>query len=338
MSDVFAFALDLEDERFRPAIHETPAGRAEADRVLGADGRGFLAVQALTSDKKKNWDMRRFEQALALFSAVEPTAQVVFLGAEYERTQLAPVVDGLRARGVDARLAISSVEGLFSIVKRARLVLTGDTATKHFAAAARTPSVELSLGSSDWRRTGAYADDSVVVQARELCAPCPHVGPCRQPSHACAERISPEAVSSVLTAAYRRDWAQMSVAAVEFSDEVDVLRVRLRTPGLFTTVSAAGAPNAETAANVLARVAWKMRLSGASGTNDGLLPYGSNAQKILAATDGSLEIFDRLEARAGRRLELLRLHAQRGAEAALRAVRDDLAQEADSLALARIQL
>lgn len=239
-TDVFRFALGVGEEVHRPALIETLAGAVEATRAITemcGESDGFIAVQALTSDAKKDWGLNRFEEALTQFAARYPSVPVAIVGAPFESERLMPLVNGLRDRGVKAHAAILSFEGAFSLIKRAKLLLTCDTSIKHLACAARTPVVEISLGSADYHRTGAYLHGSVIIQSREMCAPCQHSKSCHRESHACAVRIPASVVAMVTGEIFGGRVFQMKAIAEEYKNEVDILRVESRASGFWAAYS-----------------------------------------------------------------------------------------------------
>lgn len=206
---IFARAVGGELESLPPGLIETRRGREEAAALLAAPTAGrWIGVQCLTSDEKKNWGLERYEKALLLAAKARPFARVALFGAEFERERLAPLAAALRRAGIDARLAICSVEGLLSAVKQCRVVLTGDTSAKHVACDAGVACVEISVGSSDWRRTGAWSPSSSILQAPTECAPCPHSSACSRPRRDCADEISPEYVARSLIETFDRIGAE----------------------------------------------------------------------------------------------------------------------------------
>ena len=203
--DIFRFALGVEIVPDAEALVESEKGRAEAHallRQLGSDSSEespYILVQPFTSDPKKDWGVDRFERLVALVSDAYPDLLVVILCAPNE----APRLDKIRRKlcDVDGRrvgLAVCGLEGAYSLLRKARLLVTGDTSIKHMAAAASLKIIEICLGGSDSRRTGAYLHGSVVVRSKEPCAPCVHSRPCHRERHACAEGVTPEIVAGLV--------------------------------------------------------------------------------------------------------------------------------------------
>ena len=348
-SDIFRFVVGgercLPYSSYLPSLQESVRGAQEACAVFDSfKTREVLAVQAFTSDAKKNWDLDRFVDAIShvvrsrsgqTLSGSSPLA-VALLGAEFERARLEPLERALQAAGVDARMAITSVEGLYSVIARSALTLTGDTVAMHFAAAAGTPCVALAIGSSDWKRTGPYADECFIVQARELCAPCAHSRGCPLPHRTCADRITSESVAAVVSAALNRDTRAMRRAAREHAGDVDVLRTHLGP--VWSACEVGVEPRAELVL-LIARAAWKMRIDGADGKEliaDGYSAVAKHLATIACArslTEDWEKAFLERESHLRSLLELARsasLHKN-----SLSFLRKALALDPAALALAR---
>ena len=240
-ADVFKFGLQLDETgAVQGSLVETAKGMAEAEAFLSSAGdsaKPLVAVQALTSDIKKDWGITRFSAALVQFHRVNPGARIALLAAPFERERLAPLLKDLTDAGVDAHLAVLGFEGAFSLLRKTKLLITGDTSIKHLASAAGTPLVELSLGSADLNRTGAYRHGSVIVQSREICAPCVHSKPCHREKQFCASRIPTDAVAMIASEIYAGRAFQLKTIAAEYSDEIEILRVESRASGYWAAYS-----------------------------------------------------------------------------------------------------
>lgn len=141
-----------------------------------------ILFQCLTSDTKKNWGLDRF---LALKSEIETNLadyKVKILGAPFEK-------ETLLKKFKSEDLIICDMQEARAHLKSASLLVTGDTSIKHLAAQLGTPLVEIAIGSSDIRKTGAYSRNAVQLTSQVACAPCTHSAACPQKSHLCAEDV-----------------------------------------------------------------------------------------------------------------------------------------------------
>jgi heptosyltransferase-1 len=80
-------------------------------------------------------------------------------------------------RGIDAGKAVSNLGGkttmdqLAAILKRADLVISGDTGPMHLAASVGTPTIAL-FGPTDPRLTGPYGSKHSIIWKQLSCSPC----------------------------------------------------------------------------------------------------------------------------------------------------------------------
>ncbi len=295
-TDIFRFACGLESVHIASPLEPTAKGEQEVAKFLNAASSfdckekvggasapphrpDFLVVQALTSDVKKNWGLVRFQAAIEIFASRHPQNPVFILGSDSERAILEPMVTTLKELGHRCELAILGFEGAFSLLRRAKLLLSGDTSIKHLAALTKTNVVELSLGSSDFPRTGAYHHGSVILQTKEHCAPCAHSNKCHRDTHACATRLSSDVVGMVTSEVFAGRSFQLAHIASEYLEEVSVFRVDTKTCGYWTAVPAITKFSEESVANHLdhaSRKLWLMALDERDMSNE----FGTEIRQI----------------------------------------------------------
>ena len=160
--------------------------RPASSRSTKITGQKLILIQPLTSDRKKNWQIERF-QKLARRIYIETDYSIKVLGAPFEKEVLLNYFN-------PSELFICDLEEASNQVKNAALLISCDTSVKHIAALYEVPILELSLGSSQPLQTGAYCQDSIILESRVNCGPCPHSKPCSQVSLKCAEQMSMQAV------------------------------------------------------------------------------------------------------------------------------------------------
>ncbi len=275
--DVFAYALGLNDLSRRISVQSTPEGQKEAAQILDGVGR-FVAVQPLTSDIKKNWGTDRFIETCRLLSKLDHDLTMVIVGSPSERLEIQSLVGTLKDKGVPCRMAVCSVPGLVGVLSRAQLTITGDTATKHFAAAVCERVLELSLGSSAYAKTGVYAAGSVILQSREPCAPCGHRTVCPYPIHPCAARMSEDLVALTAFHLLHGRIDQLRMIASEYIEEADVLWTTTNSSGDWSAIPLSRSFEQRFVLPWLDRSAWKLFLN------------GSDLQKIPALGSEALEL------------------------------------------------
>ncbi len=259
-TDIFHYGCGLKGGERQWGLRETRHGRAEIKALQLGEGEKIV-LQTLTSDSKKTWPEESWVRMLSELQLYRPKAQFVALGAPAEEARVAGLIELCAQRGVTVRKAIVSLEGAFSLLKSASLLISGDTSIKHLANGAGVPILELSLGSSDYRRTGAYKEGSLILQPQIGCAPCPHSAPCSRPSHECAERLSPAAVSSAAHHYISGDWLSLRELARGFQNEVRFLRTRNLASGFWMASEILESRPEAAVEKIVERCAWKFLLN-----------------------------------------------------------------------------
>lgn len=229
--DVYRFAVGVKlgDSAFE--LLESEAGEEEALKLVEANP--FALVQAYTSDAKKNWPESSWIACLKLVQTIMPHISFGLLGSPAEQERINELNRKLREEGINSFAAVCSLEGAFSLLQRAELLVTGDTSIKHLACASRVPIIELSLGSSDFRRTGVYKAASLIIKPRVPCMPCKHSSSCHRPSHECAEKLSPELVGLMMVHTLKGQKENFALLAREWRDEAEVYLTELPAVGFW---------------------------------------------------------------------------------------------------------
>lgn len=252
--DLFHHACELKGERVFP-LSPTAAGKKEVEELGLPDG-DLIALQVTTSDPKKTWSLDAWKELIERLHVLNPLKHFVFLSAPNERATLERLHRELsgKARG-QTSVAIVSLDGALELLNRSELLISGDTSIKHLANASAARVVEIAIGPSDYRRTGIYKADSLILRAQLPCAPCPHSSPCSERSHRCAEQLDAASVAQVVDAELNRRADVLSRLAKETPFEI--LRThRLRTDFSFACRVAVGRPEA-VAEDLIERCTWK---------------------------------------------------------------------------------
>ncbi len=260
-TDIFYYGCGLKGLERNWNFRPTRYGHAEVASLQLSEGDERIVLQTLTSDQKKNWSQTDWVQMLVQLRMFRPKAEFVALGAPNEDDRIEALRKAAGERGIKVHKAILSLEGAYSLLSSADLLITGDTSIKHLANAIDIPILELSIGSSDFRRTGAYRADSLILQANVKCAPCPHSSPCSQSSHSCALSISSELVSASAHQLMLGDWSALKELAQEFSHEARLLRTRVLTTGFWWAENIGSLNKKEAISTLLERLTQKFHLN-----------------------------------------------------------------------------
>lgn len=311
-TDIFFHGCGLKGAERIWNLRETKRGRAEIKDIAGEE---IIAIQPLTSDTKKNWGAERWADMMTRFQLLRPKVRFALLCAPNEADAVDEIVKMSIARGVRADKAMLSLEGAFSLLKRSRLLITGDTSIKHLAHAANIRILELSLGSSDWRRTGVYRKDSLILQPRVPCVPCPHSNACLRPSHECAEQLSPELVAASAHHFLGDNWMVLKQLAHEYLKEAALLRTFNTAAGFWMAADLSEARPDVILESLVERSTWTFLLNQEHRTQ--LPQFGSEGVRMrnelsrLLPREPTFELHRHLgfiEAEAGRRKSEMENH------------------------------
>jgi ADP-heptose:LPS heptosyltransferase len=275
-SDIYAYGCGVRSPERRMELQETEKGRGEADRLL-MNIQQLICVQAFTSDAKKTWPIQKWKRTIELIADVEREASFGILCSPTEVESAFALVKQLKAKLIDAHVLQCSLEGAHSILKRSRLLITGDTSIKHIGAGSGVPIVEVSVGSSSFERTGAYTDQVVILQAKQECAPCVHSGTCPYPSPACHDKISAEAVALAAQTVLHRRWQDLKIVAQEFSDTTAFLKGDFSWESEWRAVPLAQSFQSQLALEWIDRASQKLFLNGAS---EEIMSFGSEGVQV----------------------------------------------------------
>ncbi len=182
-------------------------------------GKKTVVIQPLTSDVKKNWALQKYKTLVGMLQQ-KTSYRVQVLGAPYEKEQLL-------GHFSEENLLICDFQGAEAALQNAALLITGDTSVKHLAALQDIAILELALGSSQPLQVGAYSNNSVILQSRVSCGPCPHSEKCSQVSHRCGEMVPVDAVYEAARILLNLDRPAWESFARKYA-ELNVLKTEIR--------------------------------------------------------------------------------------------------------------
>lgn len=250
-SDIFMQACDLPDADW--SMRSTADGEKEVNS-LGLNSGPITTVQVLTSDSKKNWSRNSWISFLDSYHKYQPNQQIVLLGAPNEKATLDGYISDLANRGISAHLGILSLDGALALLNRSQLLITGDTSIKHLANASTAKIMELSLGSSDLRRTGVYKSGSLIIASRVACAPCAHSSACPLSQHLCGQSFDPIKLAEIASQFQNDRWTDITTASNHQSG-LRILQTRRLHSGLWLAVDLSD--ELATIRGMLHRSSWK---------------------------------------------------------------------------------
>lgn len=271
-TDIFANACSLDLTQDQHFFSETSKGQREWESLKIE--KPFVAIQALTSDIKKNWGLEAWQKTIdSVITRMD--RDIVLLGAPFERAQLEKLKSNLNLNRV--HLGVVSLEGALSVLNHADLLITGDTSITHLASGARCKVLELSLGSSDLHRTGIYRSGNLILQPRLKCAPCPHSGACSQPTHACAQQLDPEIVSEIAQYFLTDAWNEMSTKAQKVSAKTQIFKSRILSTGFWVAEELSQTEPLKIIDSILDRSTLKLAFNNSS---EQIVTFGSEGVRL----------------------------------------------------------
>jgi ADP-heptose:LPS heptosyltransferase len=255
--DVFHYGAGLNSSDRRIELLETSAGAKFAEKIYAKfPNKKRILIQACSSESKKTLAIAKWQDIAKTLHKIEPGSQIFILGAPSERN----TVNEICAQDNGFVPAICDLEQAYSLINQSHLLITVDTSIKHLAAATKTRILEISIGSSEYRKTGAYTPGAVILQGVVPCAPCVHRGPCSQPTHQCAEKITAEMVAMVASGMLRQDEMALRMLAHEYKDEVLLLKTHVNSRGDWAAYPLAESFSAKEINNWVDRASFKLYL------------------------------------------------------------------------------
>ncbi len=255
-TDIFAHACALGDQPRDWSMRSVFTAHDEIEK-LNLKNTETIALQVFTSDEKKNWSAENWRTLIKNIKHARPHVQFVALGSPAEEDKLREFI---AQSGEEIIPAILSLDGALALLNRSQLLITGDTSIKHLANASSVKVLELSIGWSDWRRTGVYKPDSLILRA--------------------AEGLQIQAADVLAAAASLLDgnWNQASELAHSRSAHLNVLRSHELSAGFWYAHDLTSKDEGHVASTLIERCAWKLSMN--RGRNTEPLRFGSEGLSL----------------------------------------------------------
>lgn len=139
------------------------------ETLLPLSTRRLIAIHPFTSDSTKQWPLQRF-RALADEILNFPDTKVVIIGAKSERSQALSIFAGGHKNLLNV-VGQTSLLQLAVLLKRCRLLISGDSGPMHLAAAMGTAVIALfrtDIASKSARRWGPWGSNHIVIAKKSL--------------------------------------------------------------------------------------------------------------------------------------------------------------------------
>jgi ADP-heptose:LPS heptosyltransferase len=195
LADIFCKMAGVEPDGHPVELHETEAGHHFADdfmKQMGLNNQPLVGIQLGASDAVRCWSVESFAR---LSDLLQETAgfRTILLGSPTERPVAEHALSLMKYEAVNA-VGRTTIEELYSLVRRCALLVSNDTGTMHFAAAGGTPTVMLTIGPASFFCTGPLSAGNLALQAPLPCSPCRYNLSCHHP--VCRDHITVESVGN----------------------------------------------------------------------------------------------------------------------------------------------
>jgi len=165
-------------------------------------GERIVVVSPGARSHTKRWEQEKFED-LILKLAKEPGIKIVLVGDKEDALITGQICSRLKRAPLDLA-GRTNLPQLSSLLKKAELLISNDSAVMHLASYLGTPVVAV-FGPSDDLKYGPWSRGSVAVRKEIFCRPC-EKAQCRFKTLECLQRVSVEDVwSSVKEILFLRD-------------------------------------------------------------------------------------------------------------------------------------
>jgi len=213
--DIFRCSAGVEQHPRSLKYGVTDEAKVFADEFFGNKpedaSKPIICIQAGASQEKRQWPTSRFA-AVARMLVEQLNARVVFTGSASEARLIQAILNEYSNPNVVSIAGLTNIPQLAAILKRADLLITGDTGPMHLAVAVDTPVVALFLASALCFETGPYSEGNIVIQPQVGCNPCNPNFPCSRPD--CHFQVTPELVvhlTKLLLSTEQKDIANLRV-------------------------------------------------------------------------------------------------------------------------------
>jgi ADP-heptose:LPS heptosyltransferase len=220
--DIFTRLGGVLPDGKRVELFETDEGRKFADDFLTEENIGkakLVGLQLGASEPNRCWPAESFARLSDMLQG-DLGVRTIMFGSPGEKHLAEQAISCMKIPAIDA-VGKTSLEGLYSLVKCCSALVSNDTGTMHFAAAAGVPAAMLCIGPAFFRGTGPYGEGHLAIQPDLPCSPCPYGLKCADPR--CRTAITPDCVftscAMLLGKKTSADFSGVKVYKSRFADD-----------------------------------------------------------------------------------------------------------------------
>lgn len=227
--DIYKSALGLESIEYSQNLADLYYGN---QREIPAEE--YICMQLTSNEEKKSFSFDKWANVISHFRLLDMNTKIIVLGAPSEEQDLLKFADLIQDDNLE--ICTCDLKTAKALVSRAKLFVTPDTSIKYLANTSDVPVLEISVGSSQLNQTGSYKPNSLILQAKQSCAPCGHSFECPYASYLCQDQIPADLVGFSMFHHKSHDWKSLQVMADEYLEDVDFYRTRLDDRSYWTPV------------------------------------------------------------------------------------------------------
>lgn len=172
-------------------LHILPEDESHVSALLKTAGVGdnFVVINSGAKSHLKRWTQEGFA-AVADRLAAECKIDIIFIGSKEDEPTVAGVMKKMKHKGHNF-IDKTNVRQLGGLLKRAKLLITNDSAPLHIGCAAGTRVLAI-FGPTDPRKYGPTGEFDMVINKKLVCSPC-EVAECKA-NYECMTLITPDDV------------------------------------------------------------------------------------------------------------------------------------------------
>ncbi len=177
-------------KNFKPKVYWSSSDESLVASFMLKD---YVVISALAKSLTKSWPLDYFKILIELVLRDYPDFDIVLTAGAKEKKVLDQLVIDSRVKNLSDKTTIPQ---LACLIKRAKVIITNDSAALHLASSVNTPSVAI-FGPTSSIKYGPLADNSVILRRDYPCCPCERAQ-CIFSDKRCLKSIKPEYVLKAL--------------------------------------------------------------------------------------------------------------------------------------------